>query len=316
MLLRSNEFAITKPSALDSFFSDPAVLQLLAHPFTAFSPPNQHTKSAFETKTSAINVTPSSTTRYYIKEVKEDALWLSKEAKIDEVSALRVVIVECQDRQRAQLLGTLSSQEAANIEEAAGTSRASIALYQRYTDSEAAGDDFSSLDSRRLRILRTYLSERRNVSQCLKIIAEGHLYPDVNGPGNAKAKGVAEHTSWLRGLSDRVWEKMDGQEKWILEALSVIRIDAENTQRGSGWFQDNEGREDMEAIEIEWVNNQIIEISYAMELIFQFVDSNSSPSSSTIVVAWLETMEQYGFFDHFETVSSALITHHLRPNFH
>lgn len=227
-------------------------MELLAHPFKAFSTPNQQTKSAFETKTSAINVTPSSNTRYDIKEVKEDALWLSKEAEIDEVAALRIVVGECQDRPSAQLLGRLSNEELTSIQEATGTSQASTVLLSRDTDSETLQDDFESQESRRLRILRTYLSERRNLLQSLNIVCQKSFYPGPEGSGSGKGKDLEVPVSWVREIGKDVCQKIGDQDKWIVEALSAIGINVGNIDGGSGWFEADGGRQDMGELFKEW----------------------------------------------------------------
>lgn len=54
--------------------------------------------------------------------MKEDALWLSGKAQIDETSALRVVVVECQSRAAARLSAPFSEDELINIRETAGNS--------------------------------------------------------------------------------------------------------------------------------------------------------------------------------------------------
>ena len=61
-----------------------------------FAPPSAKSRSAFQTKTAAINVTPSSNGDYDIEQIKHDALWLSESSNIDEISALRVVILDWQ----------------------------------------------------------------------------------------------------------------------------------------------------------------------------------------------------------------------------
>lgn len=61
-----------------------------------FGPPSAKSRSAFQTKTAAINVTPSSNGDYDIDQIKADALWLSESSKIDEISALRVVLLDWQ----------------------------------------------------------------------------------------------------------------------------------------------------------------------------------------------------------------------------
>lgn len=279
----------------------------MAHPFKAFPAPNPQTKSAFETKTSAINVAPSSKTRYNIKEVKEDALWLSKEARIDEVSALRIVLVECQDRPSAQLLGQLSNEEVVSIQEAARISQLATALLPQNENPSTIQEDFDSQLSRRIRILRTYLSERRNLLQCLNIICQKSLYPGPDGPDSDKGKDSANPLSWVQAVSQNVLQKTADRDKWIVEAISAIRVVAGNIDGGSGWFQADGGRDDLER---EWAHNQITEISHTMEVIFQFVDSRSNICSSAVVIAWLEAMKQYGFFDQSPAVSCISIFYH------
>jgi nuclear pore complex protein Nup188 len=54
--------------------------------------------------------------------VKEDALWLSEKAQIDETAALRVAVEECQSRAAARLITLFSEEELASIRETAGNS--------------------------------------------------------------------------------------------------------------------------------------------------------------------------------------------------
>ena len=54
--------------------------------------------------------------------MKEDALWLSEKAQIDETAALRVVVQECQSRAATRLRTPFSEEELAGIRETAGNS--------------------------------------------------------------------------------------------------------------------------------------------------------------------------------------------------
>ena len=247
-LLHSNDSENAKTPALERFFSDPKLLELLAHPFKAFLAPSQQSKAVFETKTSAINVTPSSNTRYDIKEVKEDALWLSHEAKIDEVTALRIVLEECQDRPSAQLLGRLSNDELASIQEAAGTSQASTALL---LDPDTIQEDFDSQKGRRQRILSTYLSERRNLLRCLNIVCQKTLYSGPEASGDCKGKDPQVPESWMQRIGNKVVLAMGSQDRWIVEAISAIEITAGNLGSGSSWFKEDGGCQDTGELSME-----------------------------------------------------------------
>ena len=81
---------------LERVLCDDSIRVSLKNFLNPFGPPTAKSRSAFQTKTAAINVTPSSNGDYDIEQIKEDALWLSENSKIDEISALRVVLLDWQ----------------------------------------------------------------------------------------------------------------------------------------------------------------------------------------------------------------------------
>ena len=91
-------------TSLRRHLTDPQTIYLLARSTSPYSAPTLQTKSTFDTKTSSVHVPPSGNPRYDIGQIKEDTLWLSKETKIDEVSALRIAVLEWQTRPAVQLL--------------------------------------------------------------------------------------------------------------------------------------------------------------------------------------------------------------------
>jgi nuclear pore complex protein Nup188 len=95
-----------------------------------------------------------------------------------------------------------------------------------------------------------------------------------------------------------VSQRIGDQDKWIVEAMSAIEVNVGNIDSGSGWFKEDGGRQE---IETEWLNNQITEISHTMEVIFQLIDVQPTLCSSTIVLAWLQLVERYNYFDQFHT---------------
>ena len=218
------------------------------------------------------------------------------------------MLVECQDRPSAQLLGQLSNEEVVSIEEAIGITQAPTALLPRNENSDTIQEDFNSQDNRRVRILRTYLSERRNLFQCLNIICQKFLYSGPEGPDSGKEKDTARPLSWVQKLGQKVHQKTADQNHWVVEAISAIRVVAGNIDSGSGWFQADGGRDELER---EWAHNQIMEISVTMEVIFQLVDSNPHICSSKVVIAWLEAVKQYGFFDQTPAVSRTSAIHYF-----
>ncbi|TVY42497.1 Nucleoporin [Lachnellula occidentalis] len=281
--------------AIQRFLADPAVLRLLSRPFDAYPPHSQQTKAAFETKSSAINVTPSSTLRFDIKQVKEDALWLSGKAQIDETSALRVVVEECQSRAAARLSAPFSEDELINIRETAGnsTSPVTLCLASRGRDGADIQAEFDTEDHRRQRVFMTYLSERRHLLKCVELLLSAFMthkiaIPD-NGNGNGKGKGVGAASTWLESYGQTLATEIGQLDGFVLKCFQAIEKNIKNIDSGSGW----------PALEIEWIRNQLTEATHTMEIVFQTVEFNNQFSSSDVVLTWLTFMRSYDFLDGF-----------------
>ena len=280
------------------------MLDLLANPFNAFPDPSPQSKSAFETKTSAINVTPSSSGRYDIKQVKEDALWLSHEAKIDEVSALRVVVAECQSRTSTQLLGRFSDEELASILQAAGNNKfpssIPVSLLSQGLDPESIQAEFDTQQSRKLRILRTYLSERQHLLKCAQTLLHEIIYRYPKSSETRKGRGKEDVSQWFEDTRNILGEKLRNPADFLQQCFQGIEINIKKIESGSGWSLEDGGREE---IEIKWVSTQITEATYAMEMIFQTLDSSPLITSSVLVLSWFRLFQGCGFFGNFEMVN-------------
>lgn len=155
--------------AVVEFLTNPQIKSLFTKPNTVFEAgDNDSYKQAFETRTSAVQVTPTPNDKYDVKTIKEDSLWLSKNARINLLAALRVVVIEFQSRARSQLIGAISSQDAVSLQEAAGATNAQTSTVipglnlSGLPDAADLESDFEKPESRRLRIFSTYLNERRH----------------------------------------------------------------------------------------------------------------------------------------------------------
>lgn len=89
-------------TALEQFFANEETIKILVTTLSR-GKPNAGSRSAFDEKVLPINVTQSANGKYNLEEMKKDALWLSKEMDIEELEALRVTIIEWQDRAATQL---------------------------------------------------------------------------------------------------------------------------------------------------------------------------------------------------------------------
>ena len=134
--------------------------QLLSNSLPTFAPPSGDSRTAFDSKTAAINITPSSSHQYDIETIKENALWLSGEANIDELEALRLTILEWQYRPEARLKTGFSDAELASLRDVFGAEyceSAGLIPGSPLSRSEAA---FDSPDGVRTRLLQLYSHEK------------------------------------------------------------------------------------------------------------------------------------------------------------
>jgi nuclear pore complex protein Nup188 len=294
-------------AVIERFLSNPEVLQLLEQPFDAHGQPTAQTKAAFETKTSAINVTPSSSARYDIKEVKEDSLWLSKVAKIDEISALRLVTEERQSRTSAQLLGQFSEEELASIRDAAGNSQYSssipVSLLVTGLDPAAIKQQFTRPDTRRQRIFRTYLSERRYLLKCTErlvdAVCSNRNLTDEDDKGKGKAVELAPSWQLTCGMALVSRWDLDNVQPIVLRCVRAVSTNLKNLGEGSGWSDQDGERGD---IELEWTRSQFTEATHALELLWQFLATVVGVPSSRVALEWFRLQQSYGFFNSFESV--------------
>lgn len=279
---------------------------MLAKPFSAFPPPTPQTKAAFDQRTSAINVTPSASSRYDIKEVKEDALWLSRVAQLDEVSALRIVVVECQSRDITLLLQPFSEEELVGLREASGNSSYSsatpISLLSQAAHSKQVEDGFDSKPNRQYRILQTYLSERRHFLKCVDLILYASYASKKRRLGGEEATGKVQANSWIELIGSEMYQRYQPHDDIMIASFNSIKTNFENLANGTDWLGDQDGTED---INLEWAKNQLVEATHTLEIVFCLIDTHEEIASSQVILAWFRLMQSCQLFDEIEVVSES-----------
>ena len=203
---------------LRQYLTAPYVLPILSNPFVPFSAPTARTKSALETATSAINITPSPNGRYDIEQIKGDTAWLSRETNIDEVAALRIAVLEWQSRPCSRLLQSncleqISSRQPINGSQIAAASfngsRSSIhpgSVLVGNKGSEASSD----AEARRIRLLEVYLSERRYIIKTCEHVVFATLFKAL---ADSEKKALASPLTWIENLGNNILYAWNGQEK-------------------------------------------------------------------------------------------------------
>lgn len=222
---------------------------------------------------------------------------MSKNAKVNLVAALRVVVIELQSRSTRHLLGAFSSQDAANLQEAAGLRESQSAAFLANLGATAARDadlvamDFERNNSRRQRLFDILLEERRSFMMAMDYTSTLKLYGRypfyVEGEDKLAEKYGFKHSGNLKDEIDQL----------LPAYLKVVTNSTSSIEGGIASITDD-SMLTTESVEIDYLRTLLTETVHAMSAIYQLVDSleNHFPQA-TIVNQWFSLMEVYSFFD-------------------
>ena len=293
---------------LESHLSDPEAVRILTHPFFPFPAPTPQTKASFETKTSAINVTPSPQARYDIKQIQNDSLWLSKETNIDEVAALRIVVLEWQSRSGLKLLLGNPDEDAATVKDGSGGfspqaltgASQSLAFARSSLLDKAPSESLDQPDVRRQRLLELYLSELEYVLKT----SEYTIFTALCETTSSAGKG---ESGWLGKLGHGILTQWDisghaagSKENVLVTAVKALGSRVQALENGSGWLKD-EGPQ--EQLETAFSRNKVLEMIHIMRIMLVLLESSPKISRSDAILAWFRFMASFGFFESFEPVN-------------
>jgi nuclear pore complex protein Nup188 len=255
--------------ALLAFFADESAQRHLRSPLEPFPSPSRDTRTVFDQRTSAINVTDCGRNGPYdVNKIKEDALWLSKGANIDETVALRIVILEWQSRAGSKLLhDDIENENTTNDLPAFGASfRASSFLGQsvQFKSSLFSQDNkdksFNSEDGRRSRLLKLFLEERLHVLRATDLLTR--LYIElINIQTEPKLDAMY---SIARNITQAICGNslvVQAAENFLPGFVKILRTKIELLRTGSGWHEGS--REDLETA---WAQTLVDEMIALLQL--------------------------------------------------
>jgi nuclear pore complex protein Nup188 len=273
---------------------DQISISILCNVTSAFRPGTSQTKAAFDTRTAAINITPDTKGQYNLDEIKRDSLWLAKEAKIDEVTALRITILEWQTRIPTRILAGVGDQESTDV----GAFASSIFSASPQLQS------FDSKESRRARILKIYFSERVFLIKTSEILLQSSPAQQTASARHQEDKGEPR-SHWIEQVATALFKtrtldngkNSERHQPFLQECIGALRDRLDSLEAGSGI-----SIEDIEEVELLWAKSQIVEMIHIMQAMFVMIGSSPRITSSTALLAWLRFIDTYGSFDSFEPV--------------
>lgn len=255
-------------------------------------------------------MTPTPSDKYDIKTIKEDALWLSKNAKLNEVDALRIVVIEFHSRPRSHLTGPLSAQEVLNLREAAGVSHAQApALFgptdvSSVEDAETIWSEFEKEESRRRRIVRTLLSEWRSFlgSSDALVTFLLHQPPCLCTPDATTLRRDILKAAFGSGDDGAV--DITSFSPLVVPYIAVIHkclglVDTLKGAMDARYFTDD--------LEIATLEAGLNGATHAMSVVFQILDQSSNIfATPEIVTRWFFLLDQTRFMDSFNNPNDSI----------
>lgn len=275
----------TSSPALDAFFQDATVLSILSAPLSPFSPPTSQSKTDFETRTAAIHAVPSGDGHYDINQIKEDALWLSKEAGVQETDALRITLVEWQQRSASRLLADWSQDERLGIQNAAAN-----AHFRQSVQPIPEPDQKSNFDSqqqRRFRLFDTLYAEKSSILALSAILA-GLALPQDLQPAALKIRA-----SW-RTAAVSIWRTQKASSpSFFLQCVDALRSKLESLVSPDKWPTLVSDDEDLAH---SFVKSTFTQLVLTLRLAYLHVFALKEVPNSDLVVHWFSLMDESAFF--------------------
>ncbi|KAH7555534.1 hypothetical protein BM1_07157 [Bipolaris maydis] len=299
----------SKSDALRAFLSTKENIDTLTHPWRPFPDPSSQEKSKFESKTAPISVTPAQSDHYDVEEIKEDSLWLAKEAQISEYAALQLVVQEWQGRPAAQLLSGLTEEEALSVQDAAGIANLGASTFVPNSSLLATplASKTAHLDTknqRRLHILDIYHSTCASIIRISQLLVSWGCASNLRNQTIYGTEYLSIGAGWIEELGQTIAAAQDGPSggKALDECLKAFSKRCDSLDTGYAWNVDDSI---LEAASEKWVVAQTTELLHILHLALVHADLVAKDFLPAATIEdWLKAFSCRGFFREFPAVTA------------
>ena len=283
-------------SALEAFLTDPETQHCLCHATSPAPACDPKTRAEFDTKTAPIHISQAAKGEYDLEQLKADALWLSEKTEVEELFALRVVIIEWQQRAQDQLMAaTINNDDAGrgvrqNLRASMlAVSTANLGASTNGADTPAI--DFSTEEVRHHRQLQMCVEEP---SYMFKLSTEL-----IN---RAALKDLPKtQCKWLQDLAEKVASDLckmsdaTANESFVSTILDLLDYTwnklVDPSTRGQVFKDD-----DTKAVMFEATTLTDITTALRSLLANEFILDSFSGHGHVVVGRWFKFMEKTNFF--------------------
>lgn len=284
--------------SLQQFLRDEKSTTALATCLAPYPTASAQSKADLDTRTSAVNVAPSSEGRYDVSQIKNDAIWLSKEADIDEITALRIAILEWQSRPLRRLVSCKPERSSSAFQSPA------FADTEQDPESQAPNDNGSNTASDQARqnsLLCMLITERRYLIKVAEYFASAYVCHEGHSPQERDSPRIS---GWAVDLGSWLIEQWDFcgisgiyNEVFFVTGIDALRSRLRRMETGCKWLEQSE-RHDL--LEAHWQENQILEFLHILQLLLVSIQASTRLTRSDVMLVWFRFMAEHNFFDGFE----------------
>lgn len=222
------------------------------------------------------------------------------------MSALRLVVLEWQDRSKARVLEGYTEEEAMSVQQVLGDANFGASQFARSTFAHSARSDAgakSDSRARRARLVRIYLVERECLLGVSCILVAAGLNDSPPAPGG-KGKGREQASNyglpWLQSVLEKLTvagqgkQKSSNPERRIQSAIDELNTAIKAWDAGVGWLAD---LDDGAVFSNLFRTSQMTRILLILKLLCIHVGSLQSWATASNVQSWFELMDNVNFLD-------------------
>ncbi|OQV09454.1 hypothetical protein CLAIMM_13574 [Cladophialophora immunda] len=261
--------------------------EILKSTFPSFPPPSASSKSAFDSRISAIP--NSSDGQFNRDELKEDALWLSKQVNLEEQEALRLAILEWQYRSESRLHEGFCQAEVASLKDALGSDFVDRNFQGRGSALARDEETLNSRNARRTRLIRKHLEQEVMLLRLAKELLDVSLLSDTD------ETSPPQPGKTFANLERR---ERSGIAEDFENGVKFIRAQLQNLESGRSWELDEPGLSLLKDVG-DTASLRIIGVILEI-LLLRLRASDEKPPSDTVLL-WLQLMSSVGFFASFSS---------------
>lgn len=304
----------TKNQPLRSFLGSDENIAILSSPWAPFPKPSPQERAKFDAATAPISIAPARNEHYNLGEIKEDSLWLSKEAQISEAAALRLAVQEWQTRPTVQLLSGLTEEEVLSVKEAAGLTNLGASTFvpnmsilrTPATLDEHTNSHFNSPDQRKLRLIGIYFSTCTAILRVSQMLLSWGAARRLRTTNPSYPSDYRVCNDLYEQLGTTLADRQNANEGATSDAPALDRcitafertIDA--LDDGCTWALPNSI---VEPVAAQWTLSHTTQMTHSLHMILFHADTHEKGLFSvSSVERWFDAIARRSFFKDFPLV--------------